>query len=300
MSARIRPALLGASGGEPVQRERRGASRAVRAFAAQLLRLRLGDVHVVALDRLRRGRQDRLGKPLGLDETGPRAMAADRARVPVLDPPRPGEVAADDELDGQHLEASTFERAPIGSDREEVVSDDLARAGEPERREAGEDPALVGDLRREHDVEGRDAVGCDEEQLPLTERVDLADLPARDVRRLRHGRHRAWPRASAADRRWCRRGRCTRRGRRPRRGRREPRPRRLPRTSSAKSSSSSHARMACRCTSRYAMSRERPLSTSASSSRWLKNRPWLESTFARMRSGRTTRPSTSHAKRSSA
>ena len=182
---------------------------------------------VVALRRLRRGREDRLGKPLGLDETGRQAMAADRARVPVLDPPRPGEVAADDELDGQHLEASAFERAPIGSDREEVVSDDLARAGEPERREAGEHPALVGDLRREHDVEGRDAVGCDEEQLPLTERVDLADLPARDVRRLRHGRHRAWPRASAAGRRWCRRGRCTRRGRRPRRGRREPRPRRL-------------------------------------------------------------------------
>ncbi len=166
------------------------AARAARydVFAAEPLRLRLRDVEVVAFDRLGRGSHDRLGKPLGLDETGGQTVAADRARLPVLDPARAGEVAADDELDGQHLEASAFERAPVGPDREEVVPDDVARAREPERREAGEHPALVGDLRGQHDVEGRDAVGRDEEQLSLTERVDLADLAAGEVRRLRHGR----------------------------------------------------------------------------------------------------------------
>ena len=64
-----------------------------------------------------------------------------------------------------------------------------ARAREPERGEAGEHAALVGDLGRQHDVERRDAVAGDEQQPLVVERVELAHLAAPDVDgRFRHGR----------------------------------------------------------------------------------------------------------------
>ena len=56
-----------------------------------------------------------------------------------------------------------------------------ARAREPERREAGQDAALVGDLGRQDHVEGRDAVGGDEQQPVVVERVELAHLAAAEV-----------------------------------------------------------------------------------------------------------------------
>ncbi len=51
-----------------------------------------------------------------------------------------------------------------------------ARALEPEPRERGQHAALVGDRRRQHDVERRDAVGRDQQQL-VAEAVQLTHLP---------------------------------------------------------------------------------------------------------------------------
>ena len=67
-----------------------------------------------------------------------------------------------------------------------MVRDDVPGAGEPEGRETGEDAPLVGDLRRQDDVEGRDAVGGDEQQPLVVERVQLAHLAAADVQGVRH------------------------------------------------------------------------------------------------------------------
>jgi hypothetical protein len=76
-----------------------------------------------------------------------------------------------------------------GPQRDQVVWDDLSRAREPEAGETGEHAALVRDLGRQHDVEGRDAVAGDEQQALGIELEDLADLAARDVDgRFRHGR----------------------------------------------------------------------------------------------------------------
>ena len=82
--------------------------------------------------------------------------------------------------------ALALERTPVRQDSPEMVRDDVGGTSEPERREAGQHASLVGNRRREHDVEGGDAVARDEEQPVLVERVDLADLAAREVHGLRH------------------------------------------------------------------------------------------------------------------
>ena len=98
---------------------------------------------------------------------------------------------------------------------EQVVRDDLAGQPEPERRQAGEDAALVGDLGRKDDVEGRDPVGGDEQQPLVVERVQLAHLSAREVDgSVRQGR--APPAVRAGGRTRRRRSGCTNRGRRRR------------------------------------------------------------------------------------
>jgi hypothetical protein len=109
-------------------------------------------------------------------------VAADLAARGVVLPARAGEVAAHDTLDRQHLEPAALHRAPVVADREHVVRDELTQQREPEPREPGEHAALVGDLRRQDDVEGRDAVAGDEQQTLVLERVELADLAGRDVR----------------------------------------------------------------------------------------------------------------------
>ncbi len=150
-----------------------------------------------------------------------------------------------------------------------MVRHDLPRAGEPEAGEPGEHAALVRDLGRQDDVEGRDAIAGDEQEALVVERVELADLSAPDVRG--GFRHTLAPllsfgRARGGARRRCRRDGCTAPARTSRRGRSGRRSRRPPRTSSRKSCSSSQARIDARCTSRYASSRASPLSTSASRS----------------------------------
>ena len=115
-------------------------------------------------------------------------MAADGAGLAVVLPAGAGQIAADDDLDREHVEAPALERAAVVAEREQVIRDELPGAREPEGGEAGEHAALVGNLGREDDVEGRDAVGGDEQQPLVVEGVELAHLAAPEVDGgLRHG-----------------------------------------------------------------------------------------------------------------
>ena len=156
-----------------------------------------------------------------LDQPGGQRVAADLAGGEVVLPARAGEVAADDALDRQHLEPPALGRAAVLAQREQVVRDELACPREPEAREPGQHAALVGDLRRQDDVEGRDAVARDEQQALVVERVELADLAAADVQGFRHVTGSSFGRdvlqAVEDDVDVARR---SRRGRRPRRARR--------------------------------------------------------------------------------
>ena len=110
------------------------------------------------------------------------------------------QIAADDDLDRKHLEAPALERAAVLAQREQMVRDELPRPREPERRQAGEHPPLVGDLGRQDHVEHRDPVGGDEQQALVVERVELAHLAAADVDGgLRHGRCSSAERAQALE-----------------------------------------------------------------------------------------------------
>ena len=66
------------------------------------------------------------------------------------------------------------QRVDVG--RQEVVRHDAGGLGEPEPREAGQDPTLVRDLGREHDVERRDAVGRDQQHPAIGQVVEVANL----------------------------------------------------------------------------------------------------------------------------
>ena len=129
--------------------------------------------------------------------------------IPVFLPARAREVAAHDGFDRQHLCASADHHPPaqiverpevgrsnarspgIGEEaldepvrigRDEVVRDDRRGLGEPEARQPGEHPALVGDRRGQDDVERADPIGGDEQQPTVVERVQVADLAGADER----------------------------------------------------------------------------------------------------------------------
>jgi len=59
-----------------------------------------------------------------------------------------------------------------------VVGDDLGEIIEPEHRNLAEDASLVGDAGGQNVVEGRDAVGGDEQQLLVAYRVNITHLTA--------------------------------------------------------------------------------------------------------------------------
>ena len=65
--------------------------------------------------------------------------------------------------------------AHIGGDQ--VIGDKVAGPAEPERRNLGQDLALVWNARPEHVVKRRDAVRRDDQQL-VPEVVDIAHLAA--------------------------------------------------------------------------------------------------------------------------
>ena len=183
-----------------IEGERSLARGGVGAVVAQLGSLVLADVEVVAARRLGRRRDDRPGEPVSLHEPGRELVAADRAGRAVVDPARAGEVSADDDLDGEHLESSALERPAVGPQGERVVRDEVRESREPEGREPGQDAPLVGDLGGQHDVEGRDAVRRNEQQPVRPEGIELPDLPASDVHCLDAHEASAAPRAATSAR----------------------------------------------------------------------------------------------------
>ena len=179
------PALQRVVGRRLVQPERDLLDLAEPLLADELGRLLARDVLVVPFDRLRRRREDRLGELVRLLQALGQLVPADLAARAVVLPARAGEVAAHDALDRQHLEPAALHRAAVVADGEHVVRDDRREEREPVAGEAGQDAALVRDLGRQDDVEGRDAVGGDEQQALVVDLVDVADLAGRDVG-LRH------------------------------------------------------------------------------------------------------------------
>lgn len=134
-------------------------------------------------------RENRLGQPAALDQTGRQLQSADCLRLLVLFPARPGEVAADDALDRHHVRpadhhAASIEGVDVGSvgkrqlaqiHAEQVMRD--LELVEPEFADFGEDASLVGDRNRQHVVESTDAVGRHKQQ-PIVELVDITDFAA--------------------------------------------------------------------------------------------------------------------------
>ena len=241
---------LGVLRPEAIQLERGRPRLRVALLAAERRRPFFVDVLVVALRRLRRRGDDRLREARRLLESRRKHVAADGTGLAVVLPSRAGEIAAHDELDRKHLEPATGHGATVCPEREQVVLHDRARAGEPERRQAREDTTLVRDRRRQDDVERRDAVARGQHERLVVESVDLADLPAREMRgRLAHA---DTPSGTGVRRRSKTTSTCCvyapRSNTSPTFTRAEISG--SPRTRLRKSSPSSHARMACRCTCR--------------------------------------------------
>src|SRR5690606_19464323 len=61
-------------------------------------------------------------------------------------------------------------------DARQVIRNDVAQTIEPEIRQRGEQHALAGDRVRQHDVECRDAIGRDDQQVLVVDSVDVADF----------------------------------------------------------------------------------------------------------------------------
>jgi hypothetical protein len=59
-----------------------------------------------------------------------------------------------------------------------VVGNDVGQVIEPEQGNLAEDASLVGDACGQNVVEGLNAVGGDEKQLLVANRVDVTDLAA--------------------------------------------------------------------------------------------------------------------------
>src|SRR5439155_13325884 len=112
-------------------------------LADQLGRLLARDVLVVSRLRLRGRREDRLGKLVRLAQAFGQSMPTDFAASAVVLPARPGEIAADDALDREHLETAALHRAAVVADGEHVVRDDRSEGREPVAREARQDTPLV-------------------------------------------------------------------------------------------------------------------------------------------------------------
>jgi hypothetical protein len=173
--------LAGDALGPYVQPERRAPQLEGGLLADLVDELRERDVLVVAaLRRLGGGREDRALEALAAAQPLGECQSGDGARLAVLLPARPGEVAADDALDGDHVEllddqgAAGDIRRYVGAD--EMGRHDVAELAEPPRRQLREDGALARDRRGEHAIVGRDVVSGQQQELVVGERVQLTDL----------------------------------------------------------------------------------------------------------------------------
>ena len=177
-----------------VDRERQVAQPRDAVGADDRAGLGLADVLVVAGLGLRRGREDRLGQPVGLAQAL-RAARCRRRRRSSGSPSSPS--PTDSRARRTRPAAASVLRTSIERPREHVAmrlrgggevvdvrstrddaASDRAILLEPERRQLRQDLALVGNPRAEHVVERGDAIGGDDEQM-LAEIVDVADLAAR-------------------------------------------------------------------------------------------------------------------------
>ena len=140
--------------------------------------------------RLGRRREDRLGQLLGSRAARAAADAADRAALAILLPAGAGQVAAHDALDRHHLRLAR----PASCGRA-ACSACAANAGPMSAtsmlsrwfgtsRKSNQNSVmpvrmrpLSGMPRRQHPVEGADAVGGDDDQA-VAQVVDVADLAA--------------------------------------------------------------------------------------------------------------------------
>jgi hypothetical protein len=134
--------------------------------------------------------EDREGQLLGLLEAGGQVDAADGAGVLVVLPAGADHVATHHGLDGQRGQALDHQRAAahlvalvgghhgFGVDAGELVGDDVAELGEPEVGHGHQHATLARNRIREDDVEGRQAVGGDDEQRVGIDGVDVAHLAA--------------------------------------------------------------------------------------------------------------------------
>ena len=75
---------------------------------------------------------------------------------------------------GLILRGEAGDVADLGTDY--VVRDEVAQEIEPKQRNLREDAAFARNATGEDAIEGRDAVGGDDEQAVLSDRINVADL----------------------------------------------------------------------------------------------------------------------------
>ena len=68
---------------------------------------------------------------------------------------------------------------------DQMVRHEIGDAIEPERRQLRQHAALVGNAGAEHVVERRDAIGRDDQQVRVVDRVDVAHLASANERQIR-------------------------------------------------------------------------------------------------------------------
>ena len=134
------------------------------------------DVFVVSFDCFRRGGQDRSREPAILAKSvGQRDPAQGPAAIAV-DPPRmPGEVATDDELDGDRLAREGHRHVRVRH-REYVVWDDVVRGAEEVGGELVQHLPFERDRPGQDVIEGRNSVRRDEDQSPIPGPVGVTHL----------------------------------------------------------------------------------------------------------------------------
>lgn len=161
-------------------------------LAQNLDGLLVGDVFVMSLFGLGRRRVDGLRKPLGLLKSSRQLDAADGAILLVALPARAGDIAANDALNGKHLQLlhqhTPFREVVLVEvrrhgrvlDGDHVVGDDVLGEVEPEGRHQVQDHPLARDVAGEDGVEGGDPVRGYHHHLSVVDVVDVPDLALAD------------------------------------------------------------------------------------------------------------------------
>jgi hypothetical protein len=176
VSAMIRPGAQRVVGGRLVETERDLLDLAEPLLAHQLGRLLARDVLVVPSHAFVAG--VKIGSGSLSDSWSPPAAGARRPRRSRGSPS--SRSRRDSRARRTRSAASRAGGTPSSGRRRgwrACGSGRSAEEREPVAGEAGQDAALVRDLGRQDDVEGRDAVGRDEQQALVVDLVDLADFP---------------------------------------------------------------------------------------------------------------------------